>query len=178
MDQILLYSVTWKLLISQVSPLILNDGTYKSYIKPNNKIKYIHKSPNHPPSAIRRIPLFIESRLSTISFNEKIFPGAIPPYQNALQNSGYRLYSYINVLKTCHIAGYKQKCYLGSCETTFKNRFCNHKSRSITLTIKIIWNYQKSFRKSKSAMEQQKILGKLSEYAFVTTQTVSAVFCV
>ena len=25
----------------------------------------------------------------------------------------------------CHIAGYKQKCYLGSCETTFKDRFRN-----------------------------------------------------
>ena len=27
----------------------------------------------------------------------------------------------------CHNAGYKQKCYLGSCETTFKDRFGNHK---------------------------------------------------
>ena len=27
----------------------------------------------------------------------------------------------------CEIAGYKRKCYLGSCETTFKDRFGNHK---------------------------------------------------
>ena len=27
----------------------------------------------------------------------------------------------------CGIAGYKQKCYLGSCETTFKERFRNYK---------------------------------------------------
>ena len=27
----------------------------------------------------------------------------------------------------CDIAGYKQKCYLGSCETTFEDRFGNHK---------------------------------------------------
>ena len=27
----------------------------------------------------------------------------------------------------CDIAGYKQKLYLGSCETTFKDRFGNHK---------------------------------------------------
>ena len=27
----------------------------------------------------------------------------------------------------CDIAGYKQKCYLSSCETTFKDRFGNHK---------------------------------------------------
>ena len=27
----------------------------------------------------------------------------------------------------CNIVGYKQKCYLGSCETLFKDRFGNHK---------------------------------------------------
>ena len=49
----------------------LNDGTYMSYTKPNNEIKYIHKNSNHPASVIRQIPLSIESRLSTLSFNEK-----------------------------------------------------------------------------------------------------------
>ena len=68
----------------------LNDGTCKPYTKPNIEIKYIHKNSNHPPSVIRQIPLSIESRLSTLSFNEKIFQEAVPPYQNALQNSGYR----------------------------------------------------------------------------------------
>ena len=68
----------------------LNDGTYKPNTKPNNEIKYIHKNSNHPPSVIRQIPLSIESRLSTLSFNEKIFQEASPPYQKALQNSGYR----------------------------------------------------------------------------------------
>ena len=67
-----------------------NNGTYKPYTKPNNEIKYIHKNSNHPPSVIRQIPLSIESRLSTLSFNEKIFQEAVPPYQKALQNSGYR----------------------------------------------------------------------------------------
>ena len=68
----------------------LNDGAYKPYTKPNNKIKYIHKNSNHPASVTRQIPLSIESRLSTLSFNEKIFQEAVPPYQKALQNSGYR----------------------------------------------------------------------------------------
>ena len=27
----------------------------------------------------------------------------------------------------CEIAGYKQKCYFGSCKTIFKDRFGNHK---------------------------------------------------
>ena len=32
----------------------LNGGTYhKPYTKPNNKIKYIHKHSNHPPSVVR-----------------------------------------------------------------------------------------------------------------------------
>ena len=68
----------------------LSDGTYKPYTKPNNEIKYIHKNSNHPPSVIRQIPLSIESRLSTLSFSEKILQEASPPYQKALQNSGYR----------------------------------------------------------------------------------------
>ena len=70
--------------------LNLNDGTYKPYTKANNIIKYIYKNPNHPPRFIRRIPLSIESRLSTLSFNEKVFQEAVPPYQKAFQNSGYR----------------------------------------------------------------------------------------
>ena len=68
-----------------------NNGTYKPYTKPNNEIKYIHKNSNNPSSVIQQIPLSLESRLSTLSFNEKIFQEAVPPYQKALQNSGYRL---------------------------------------------------------------------------------------
>ena len=52
------------------------------------------------------------------------------------------------------------------------------KSRSTTLNIKMIRNYQKNFGKSKSAMEHQKLHGKLSGYVPLTTQTVSAVFYV
>ena len=42
------------------------------------------------------------------------------------------------------------------------------KSRSITSNIKIIRNYQKNFGKSKSAMEHQKLQGKLSEHVVLT----------
>ena len=68
----------------------LNDETYKPYTKLNNRIKCIHKNSNHPPILIRQIPLSIESRLSTLSCKEKIFEEAVPPYQKAFQNSGYR----------------------------------------------------------------------------------------
>ena len=52
------------------------------------------------------------------------------------------------------------------------------KSRSTTLNIKMIQNYQKNFRKSKRTMEHQKLHGKLSEYVPLKTQTVSASFYV
>ena len=68
----------------------LIDGTYKPYTKPNNEFKYIQKNSNHPPSVIRQIPLFIESRLSNLYFYEKIFQEAVAPYQKGIQNSGYK----------------------------------------------------------------------------------------
>ena len=50
------------------------------------------------------------------------------------------------------------------------------KSRSTTLNIKMIRNYQKIFGKSKRAMEHQKLFGKSSEYVVLAIQTVSAAF--
>ena len=58
----------------------LNNRTYKPYTKPNNENKYIHKDSNYSPSVIRQIPLSIESRLSTLYINEKIFQEAVPSY--------------------------------------------------------------------------------------------------
>ena len=52
------------------------------------------------------------------------------------------------------------------------------KSRSTTLNIKMIRNYQKNFGKSKSAMEHQKLHGKLSEYVVLIIKTVSGAFYV
>ena len=67
-----------------------NEAIYKPYTNPNNDIKYIHKDLNHPSSVIRQIPQSIESKLSILSINEKIFQEAGPTYQKALYNSGYR----------------------------------------------------------------------------------------
>ena len=52
------------------------------------------------------------------------------------------------------------------------------KSCSTTLYIKMIRNYQKNLEKSKSAVEHQKLYGKLSEYAVLITETVSTAFYV
>ena len=78
----------------------------------------------------------------------------------------------------CDIAGYKQKRYLGLCETTFKNRFGNHKKSLNHLNIKMTRNYQNFFGKSKNTMDHQKLHGKISEYVVLTIQIVSAAFYV
>ena len=70
--------------------LNLENSTYRPYQKENNEITYIHKESNHPPSIIKQLPIFLESRLSTLSSNENIFKESIPLYQEALQKSGYK----------------------------------------------------------------------------------------
>ena len=67
---------------------ILN-STNKPFSKPNNEISYIHKESNHPPSVIKQVPFSIESRLSSLSWSEKIFNEYTPIYQEAPKKSGY-----------------------------------------------------------------------------------------
>ena len=69
--------------------LNLTNATYHPYHKSNNEINYIHKESNHPPSIIKQLPLSIESRLSSISSNQKVFQESIPVYEEALIKSGY-----------------------------------------------------------------------------------------
>ena len=63
--------------------LNLLNNTYKPFS--NDEINYIHKESNHPPSIIKQIPFSIESRLSSLSSNEKIFNESMPIYQEALK---------------------------------------------------------------------------------------------
>ena len=69
--------------------LNLETGTYKPFMKPNDKPTYVHAQSNHPPCILRNIPKSINQRLSNISSNENIFKEACPPYQEALDKSGY-----------------------------------------------------------------------------------------
>ena len=43
----------------------------------------------HPPSILLSVPDAINKRLSNISSDKKTFDSAVPPYQEALQKSGY-----------------------------------------------------------------------------------------
>ena len=58
----------------------------------------------------------------------------------------------------------KHPCYLGSCETTFKDRFGNHEKSFSHLKHKNDTELWK-----KSAMEHRKLNGTLSEYVPLTT---------
>ncbi|KAL9966535.1 hypothetical protein ACROYT_G024623 [Oculina patagonica] len=69
--------------------LDLTSGSYEPFMKPNNKIIYVHRHSNHPPALLKNIPENINKRLTSISSNQKVFDEAIPPYQKALDESGY-----------------------------------------------------------------------------------------
>ena len=67
----------------------LTNDSYKPYIKPNDKLSYVHQQSNHPPALLKNIPLNINKRLTTISSSKETFDESIAPYQKALKESGY-----------------------------------------------------------------------------------------
>ena len=67
----------------------LTSETYKPFMKPNNKLLYVHRQSNHPPALLKNIPENINKRITSISSNQKVFDEAILPYQRALDESGY-----------------------------------------------------------------------------------------
>ena len=69
--------------------LDLTTEKYKPYSKPIATPLYVHSKSNHPPCIIKNIPEAINKRLSEISSDADTFKEAAPPYQQALQKSGY-----------------------------------------------------------------------------------------
>jgi len=69
--------------------LDLTRGSYKPFMKPNNKILYVLRQSNHPPALLKNIPENIKKLLTSISSIQKVFDDTIPPYQKALDESGY-----------------------------------------------------------------------------------------
>ena len=61
----------------------------------------------------------------------------------------------------CDIARSKQKCYLGSCETTFKDRFANHKKLFNHVKHKNDTELSKEFWEIKKRIGKQKITWKI-----------------
>ena len=69
--------------------LDLEREIFKPYMKPNHTPTYVHAESNHPPTILKNIPASVNRRLCSISANEEVFNSAIPPYQQALEKSGY-----------------------------------------------------------------------------------------
>ena len=67
----------------------LESGLYQPFLKPNDSPIYVNKDSNHPPCILKNLPASVNKRLSSISSNEGVFREAIPPYKNALRESGY-----------------------------------------------------------------------------------------
>ena len=67
----------------------LNRSTYQPFTKPNTSLQYVHRESNHPPITTKNIPAGINRRLSSLSSDKASFDQAAPPYQKALDESGY-----------------------------------------------------------------------------------------
>ena len=61
-----------------------------------NTKKPVDKNSNHPPLVLQNIPKGINSRLSRISSNKRVFDAAKTEYQEALSRSGYDFQLYYN----------------------------------------------------------------------------------
>ena len=67
----------------------LNSNTYQPFTKPNTTLQYLHRESNHPTITTKNIPAGINRRLSFLSSDKASFDQAAPPYQKALDESGY-----------------------------------------------------------------------------------------
>ena len=70
--------------------LNLSNDTYRPYTKPDTILQYVHRDSNHPQTTTKSIPTGINKRLSLHSSNKASFDQAAPPYQKALNESGYK----------------------------------------------------------------------------------------
>ena len=69
--------------------LDLQANTFRPYMKPNSIPIYVNRESNYPRSVLKNIPKSVNLRLSKISSSKEIFDSACPPYQEALNKSGY-----------------------------------------------------------------------------------------
>ncbi len=81
--------------------LDIANGTFKPYRKPGDSTIYINVELNHPPPVIKEVPKSICKRIFTLSVYKDTFDSAIPPYQKALSESGFK-YKCSYQEKTCN----------------------------------------------------------------------------
>ena len=67
----------------------LNTGSFRTYGKEGDKLAYVNKDSNHPPSITRNLPKGINRLLSDTNSSQELFDASAPPYQAALDAAGY-----------------------------------------------------------------------------------------
>lgn len=67
----------------------LNNGTYRTFNKPDSTPIYVNKMSNHPPTTIRQIPKMVNKRLCKTSSSSQVFNESKQTFQNALQKAKY-----------------------------------------------------------------------------------------
>ena len=65
----------------------MNDGTYRTFHKPNEETAYNHVEFDHFPQIIKKIPRSIER--SRLSLTNKIFENSKDYYEQLLRQCGY-----------------------------------------------------------------------------------------
>ena len=78
--------------------LLTLNKEHTPYRKPDNDPIYIHKHSNHPQNIFRDLPKSISKKVTDTSSNEETFNNHIPIYQEALKNSAFNNYLFIDNL--------------------------------------------------------------------------------
>ena len=63
--------------------------SHQVFTKPNSVPVCVHRQSNHPPSVLQNIPQSVNDRLNILSSSKEKFEAVAPPYQEALEKSGY-----------------------------------------------------------------------------------------
>ena len=68
----------------------LRNGSYRSYKKPYDELKFINVSFNHPPQILKQLSTTISSRLSRNLSSKLIFNKSKHQHEDGLNKSGFK----------------------------------------------------------------------------------------
>ena len=68
----------------------LRNGSYQTYKRPNDNLKYINVFSNHPLQMLKQLTTTFRDRLSRNSSSELIFNESKHQYEDALRKSGFK----------------------------------------------------------------------------------------
>ena len=137
--------------------LDIRNCSYQPFTKPNSVPVYVHRQSNHPPSVLQNIPQSVNDRLNRLSSSKEKFEAAAPPYQEALEKSGYN-----HKLEFTDLSG----------STTRQPRRTRRRSRRVTyfnppFSLNVLTNVGKEFLKIIRAFPKNSVLAQI-----VNTNTI------